>query len=509
VKIYSFPHGGISYDDPYAPSREDSVLSYLPWLAVVPLEQENGCTSQAVVEPGDAVREGMLVGRGQGEGSVNVHSPIPGRIVQKVSWKIANTITCSGLLIQLEGEFDKLGKKVEEQRWTDRSPLELRESVVKCGIIEMDSSGRPISDVIASYKEVKEPISLVVRCVFDDPWLVADYVLCREKLKELAEGACITAKMLKAEKIILAVSAPEKKLSAALLSAVQNCISEKNIPDFSVFSVLVGSRYPQRNDRELEIVIRHFEKKERAAFGALLYMGPATICAIHDAVKYQKPPLDRYIAVGGSAVWHPRVLKVRIGSCLKQVFEECGGFNSIPKRIAVGSPFLGRSVFSLDEPVSPYTYAVFAVADEKVSLNGDPRVLDLRSKYRAQKDQKDGFFAKIAKIKSKIKYASPKKCICCGECRRVCPLGLDPEKLYKKIAGKELDGRVVALASKCHGCGCCVAVCPSSLPLSHVIATSEASRFPSIVPQNAKQRILEAVERAAAIFDMEFTDGNS
>jgi electron transport complex protein RnfC len=501
VKIYSFPRGGISYDDPYAPSREGSVLSYLPWLVLVPLDQENGCTSQAVVEVGDIVREGMLIGRGEGEGSINVHSPIPGKIVRKISWKISNTITCSGLLIQLEGAFDTLGKAAKERAWTGLSPLELRGTVAKCGIIEMDSSGRPVSDVIASYKEVKEPLTLVVRCVFDDPWLVADYVLCREHLKELAEGACITARMLKTEKIILAVSAPEKQLSADLLSEVQNCITEKNLNDLSVFSVLVGSRYPQRNDRELEIVMRHFEKKEKKPLGALLYMGPATICAIHDAVKYQKPQLDRYVAVGGSAVWHPKVLKVRIGSCLKQVFEECGGFNSTPKRIAVGSPFLGRSVFSLDEPVGPYTYAVFAVADETVRLNGNPRVLDLRSKYRlAQQNKTESFFTGL---KTKLKYAAPKKCICCGECRRVCPLGLDPEKLYKKIAGKELDGRIAALAGKCHGCGCCVAVCPSSLPLSHVIVTSEAGRFPSIVPQNAERRIIEAVERAAAILGTE------
>jgi electron transport complex protein RnfC len=476
-------------------------------MAVVPLNQENGCTSRAVVEPGDAVREGMLIGIGSGEGSVNVHSPIPGKVVQNVTWKISNTISCSGLLIRLEGEFDRLGKAIKTQQWTAFSSLELQKKVIKCGIIEMDSSGRPISDVIESYKEVKEAVTLVVRCVFDDPWLVADYVLCKEKLNELAEGACITAKMLKAEKIVLAVSAPEKKLSVELLAAVQKCIAEKNLTGLGVFSVLVGCRYPQRNDRELEIVMRRFEKKEKAALGALLYMGPATICAIYDAVKYQKPPLDRYVAVGGSAVWHPRVLKVRIGSRLKQVFEECGGFNSIPKRIAVGSPFLGRSIFSLDEPISPYTYAVFAVADEKAVIDTNPRVLDLRSKYRPpqkegkeEKDDKKGFFSKTV---SKIKYASPKKCICCGECRRVCPLGLDPEKLYKKIAGNEVDMQIAELLTRCHGCGCCVAVCPSSLPLSHVIATSEAGRFPSIVPQNAERRIIEAVERARAILDTE------
>jgi electron transport complex protein RnfC len=169
------------------------------------------------------------------------------------------------------------------------------------------------------------------------------------------------------------------------------------------------------------------------------------------------------------------VVKARIGSRIGQLFAECGGFHSFPKRIAVGSPLLGRSIFSLDEPVNAYTNAVFAISEEASIFNPSPQVLDLRSKFRHIKEEEK----EKTKSEKAQKYAQSEQCIGCGECRKVCPVGLDPEKLYKLLAGgnktkntDKANEKALALASRCHGCGCCVVVCPSSLPLSHIISNS-------------------------------------
>jgi electron transport complex protein RnfC len=293
----------------------------------------------------------------------------------------------------------------------------------------MEGAGRPVSEMIAALHLLTGPYTVVVRCVFDDPWLAADYVVCRERMKAVAEGCVITALAARAARIVIAVSDKEKDLGEALRAETE----PYGIP-LSV--VPVSSRYPQRNRRELGYSLKHFEKKESLNFGSPLFLGLATAAAVHDAVKLKKPILDRYVAVGGSAVKTPQVMKVRIGTRIGEIFAECGGFIDKPKRIATGSPLRGRAVTDLDEPVVKTTYGVFALLEKQVG------------------------------------GSAVRNCIGCGECRVVCPVGLDPEVLFKSINTSPKKGPQWEFAGECHGCGCCEVVCPSRLPLSTAIVNS-------------------------------------
>jgi len=437
VKVYSFPRGGISFEDPFVPSRDSCITAFLPSLSVIPLIQHSGGRAYPVVSVGESVREGMLIGRAQGLGSANVHATVPGRVIRMVTWKNAGGQVQEGLVIRMEGSFEKLGKREEIFPWESMLPYDIQRTIADYGVVEMESGGRPVSDIISSLRSAPEPITLVVRCVFDDPWLAADYVLCRERAKAVAEGAVITARTCRVSRIIYAISSGERELGEELLAAG----SKWGIP---AAVVLVGSRYPQRNRRELELVLKNYGKKEGMELGSLLILGPATLAAVYDAVKLRKPVLDRYITVGGSAVKQPRVMKVRIGTRFREVFAECGGFIGSPKRMASGSPLLGQPITDLDEPVIKTSYAVFAL------LEGCSRD---RPELRGQS-----------------------RCISCGECRNVCPVGLDPEELFKRtlLKGKGDSGEGTSLgrASECHGCGCCEVVCPSRLPLSAAIVAS-------------------------------------
>jgi electron transport complex protein RnfC len=389
----------------------------------------------------------MLIGRGESPGLANVHATVPGKVVRNVEWRDSEGRLNEGVVIKMEGSFERLGRKEERFQHDGINNDELRRILTNCGIVEMESSGRPVAEILSGYYGVGSPQTLVVRCVFDDPWLAADYVLCKERLQEIVEGAFIVAKAGGGiDRVVFAVSGREREIGEAMLS-------EAALYDIQSSMVLTGSKYPQRNNRELELVLRNYGKKENIDLGPLLVLGPATLAALHDAVKYRRPTLERYVAVGGSAVVRPQVMKVRIGKRIGDLFEECGGFKSHPFHIAVGSPFSGRTVLNLDEPVTKDSYAVFAM------------------------------------LKSQAGYHPERDCICCGECRRVCPVGLDPEELYKRIIVMRRTpqgARQISLqdalhgsysqaapecpvSQECHGCGCCELVCPSSLPLSDII----------------------------------------
>jgi len=429
-KIYSFPRGGITFSDPTVPSRDSCVVAFLPSLSVIPLIQHSGGRAYPVVSVGDVVKEGMLLARGKGPGSANIHASVPGRIIRMISWKNSTGKIQDGFVIRMEGSFEKLGKKEELFAWQGMVPYDIQRTISDFGVVEMEGMGRPVSEIISSFRSAPEPITLVARCVFDDPWLAADYVLCKERIAEVAEGAAIVARTCRVSRIVCAVSKTEKELGEAFFSAGEKW----GLP---IEVVVVGSKYPQRNRRELELVLRNFEKKEGIELGSLFILSPATLAAVYDAVKLRKPVMERYITVGGSAVKHPQIMKVRIGKRIGDIFSECGGFKASPKKVAVGSPLLGQPLGDLDEPVTKTSYAVFALLE--------------------------GFHNE-----------SRNSCINCGECRNVCPVGLDPEELYKKalVSGKNSANAVSSdMSTECHACGCCEIVCPSQLPLSSVISS--------------------------------------
>ncbi|MDR0411669.1 MAG: SLBB domain-containing protein [Treponema sp.] len=433
VKIYSMPRGGIAFEDPFAPHKFET--AFLPVLSVIPLIQHTGNKAYPIVFIGEYVKEGMLIGRGQGSGSANIHATVPGKVVRMASWKTIDGTANEALVVRLEGSFEKLGKRETPYPWEDLPSFEIQRIIAEYGIVEMDEGGRPLSDLFAELNMVTGPITLVVRCVFDDPWLAADMVLCDRRLKDVVEGAFITACACKASRIVYAVSKNEKKRAAQFIAtASQQSLAQKIPSD----SVIVGNKYPQRNRRELELAIRAYEKdekNERNELGHLFIAGPATIAAVFDAVRFKKPILDRYIAVGGSAVKEPKVLKVRIGTRLRDVFDQCGGLDGSPERIVVGSPLSGRTILDIDEPVVKTIYA--AVALKRKQVGG----------------------------------IVERSCIGCGECRSVCPVGLDPEELFKRCK----TGGILAVYG-CHGCGCCEIVCPSRLPLKDIIYQAQTNR---------------------------------
>jgi electron transport complex protein RnfC len=424
MRIYSFPRGGFVFDDPTAPQKNKVVNAFLPAISVIPLGYSSAGKVFPLVQTGEAVREGMLIGRASGPNAVNVHASVPGRVIRKVSWKDRYGIDNDAVIIRMEGAFEKLGRREDIFQWKSLNGYDLQRIISDLGIVEMENSGRPLSAMISAARSGSEKITLVVRCVFDDPWLAADYALCNERLNAVVEGAVIVAKAcFKAEQIVFAVSYHEKELGERLMNAAGNW-------EIQSVLMLTGCRYPQRNNRELELALRIFERKEKYSFGSFLILSPSALAAANDAVKHKRPILDRYVAVGGSAVRHPQVLKVRIGTRIGELIEQCGGFIEEPYRIAIGSPLSGREIMYLDEPVRKNCYAIVAMTKSQAASN----------------NQQD--------------------CINCGECRSVCPIGLDPQYIYKCIRTFGMEN---AGSAGCHGCGCCKVVCPSSLLLTETI----------------------------------------
>ncbi|MDR2842729.1 MAG: 4Fe-4S ferredoxin, partial [Spirochaetaceae bacterium] len=337
MKVYNFPRGGIYFTDPYAPARSNSVLSFLPGISIIPLRGYSGICSLPVVSEGSYVEEGQLIARSQGGGSANIYSPVPGKIIQSLNWSLGGQLYCDALVIRLEGKFEELGRKKLPCDWENLSQFELRKIIYKMGIISMHGGGRPVCEIFSEYDAVQKPFDLVIKCIFDDPWLAAEYAVCKERPAAVAVGSVITARASGALSIVVAASKNDVELGRNLLSEIEKT-------GFPASMAVVGTKYPQSSKREMETAFNVHGKTERRLHNSLMLFCPATLAAVNDAVVLGRPILDRFVAVGGSALKKTRILKVRIGTRVEDVFKECGGFAKKPGLFVVGTPVLGKIV---------------------------------------------------------------------------------------------------------------------------------------------------------------------
>ena len=152
-----------------------------------------------------------------------------------------------------------------------------------------------------------------------------------------------------------------------------------------------------------------------------------TIFAIREAVVYEKPLFERGITVSGSMINKPGNYKVRLGTLISDIVEECGGLKGEPAKVVVGGPMCGTSIHTLEMPVVKGTSGILFLS-EKETGKGD-------------------FFQCIR----------CGKCVsaCCGEsggkcegCAEACPTGaIKREKI------------VVVDGDKCVDCGLCIEAC--------------------------------------------------
>jgi len=155
----------------------------------------------------------------------------------------------------------------------------------------------------------------------------------------------------------------------------------------------------------------------------------ATLLAVYEGVVLDKPLIERVVTVSGPSVRTPRNLKVRFGTPIGDLFEECGGLSSEPGKVVLGGPMRGTAIDSLDVPVTKGVGGIHVFT----------RAEALRRREWP--------------------------CVRCGSCIEACPWGLIPSRLYKLIDTGEISTASAEGLRVCTECGCCAYACPSRIPL--------------------------------------------
>jgi electron transport complex protein RnfC len=156
----------------------------------------------------------------------------------------------------------------------------------------------------------------------------------------------------------------------------------------------------------------------------------STAYGVYQAVKYNKPIIERYVSVNGEGIVSPANFRVRVGTPIRYLIDKCGGYKDPekPKVFILGGPMMGASIPNDDVVVTKTVTSLIVV------------------NYVLEKVE---------------------PCIRCGSCVLSCPMHLEPVSIMNAMKVTPVDkDRVKALKPlNCMECGLCTYSCTSKIPL--------------------------------------------
>jgi electron transport complex protein RnfC len=389
----------------------------------VPLSQHLGAPCSALVEKGERVRRGQLIGDVDAPISAPVHSPVDGEVVAVEPVLLASGLRHHAVRIVPDPEQD-YDRFVSLTRGEDS----VSERVRAAGVVGMGGAGFPTSVKLQPPKGM--PIrTLVINGCECEPYLTCDHRLMLEHADRIVRGARLIARAAGAARIVIGIEDNKSDAVASLEKAASASGSEIEI-------AVLPTRYPQGAEKQLIWAVTHAEVphgKLPAAAGVLV-QNVATAAAVADAIDEGKPLVERVVTVTGN-VRRPGNFLTVLGTPVSSLIEAAGGFSGELGRVVAGGPMTGMALADLSVPVVKGMGGVVVIdpSDAAPAVLGD------------------------------------QPCIRCGRCSDACPMMLEPYAIgiYSNRRDWDATGRYHAL--DCIECGCCSFVCPTRRPLVQLI----------------------------------------
>ncbi|MBN1531886.1 MAG: electron transport complex subunit RsxC [Spirochaetes bacterium] len=413
---------------------EDCEFSNLsiPSKCFIPLQQHTGAPARPVVNIGDIVTEGQLIGASEGPVSANVHSSIPGKVVAIDTVPTVYHLQ-RAVVIEMEGSLSASASVRDKEDWRGMSREEIIQRIRDAGIVGLGGAAFPTAVKLVPPPD-KKIDTLIINGAECEPYLTVDDVLVRTFPAEIVEGIQITLKALGIANAIVGIEDNKGRALRVLSGAVKGAAIEERIQVRGL-----KTKYPQGAEKQLiySLLRRKVPSRGLPMDVGVVVQNVGTIYAIREAVAFKKPLFERYITVSGDLINRPGNYKIRLGMTVADIVEECGGLKGEPEKIIFGGPMCGVTVHTMDMPVVKGTSGILFLSKKQVS----------------------------------VEDFGP--CIKCGRCVKACPVNLMPCDIASAVEVGRLDLAEGLSVFDCIMCGSCSYVCPSRRPLSHFVRLSQ------------------------------------
>jgi len=396
-----------------------------PKVAIIHLSQ-GGAPCEPLVKVGDLVKVGQKLGDSSKLISAPVHSSVSGKVTA-----IDNAVHPSGAVskavyIESDGKSDKA------------APIP-NISVREAGIVGMGGGSFPTHVKLNPPKD-KKIDTVILNGAECEPYITCDHALMLEAPSRIIEGLTYIMQAVGAKKGLIGIEDNKADAVASLSPHLNACLPARQVGNTQI--ITLKSKYPQGGEKEL---IYALTRKEVPTGGLPMDIGcivsnVGTAYAIAESQRTGMPLTERVITVTG-AVKNLSNLRVKVGTKLIDLIDECGGFTGNPKKVILGGPMMGISQHTLETPVAKCTTCVLVL------------------------DEKD------------VKLFEEQSCIRCARCVDSCPVQLMPNFLADYAQNEMFNISLDQGAMDCIECGICSYVCPTRRELVHWIKLAKTKNL--------------------------------
>ena len=394
------------------------------------LSQHIGPPCVCIVQKGDYVYVGQLIGRADHPMSVPIHASVSGTVFDVKYVVSASGAPTQAVLIDSDGKYIVDPSCVKPEI---HSREEFLAMVRSAGLVGLGGAAFPVHIKLNPPKD-KQPDVLLVNAAECEPYITSDYRQICEHPSEILDGILAVMKWIEIPKTIIGVE-DNKPLGAEILV---HEIQTRSMEDTAASAVSVRSLktiYPQGAEKMLiySLTGRKVPPGKLPSDVKTLVMNISTLRFIGKYMKNGIPLVRKRLTLDGSALNSPGNVNVPIGAKIPDIIAAAGGTHTDPSKILMGGAMMG---VALDRPDCGIIKANNAILV-------------------------------FGKKEAQIPPESP--CIHCGRCVSVCPMHLMPTGIDSAARRQDTDELEYYYVMDCIECGCCTYTCPAKRYLTQSI----------------------------------------
>ncbi len=416
-------HGGVHPPTHKAESTRTPIARMpMPAKLVIPFHQHVGNIAKPLVQAGDHVLKGQLIGLPEDGISSAIHASTSGTITEIGMQVVAHASGLPDLCATLVPD----GK----DEWITRSGMDFRESknadvrqVLRlAGVVGLGGAVFP-SDL--KLRPDKHKVNtLILNGAECEPYITCDDMLMRERAGDILRGAEVLRERLYAEEVLIGIE--DNKPEA--IAAMQQAVLEDKHAHMEV--IAVPTLYPGGGAKQLIRVLTGIEVAAgvRSTEMGVQCFNVATAYCVWRAIAFGEPLLSRIVTVTGN-VEHAQNFEVLLGTPVDELVAQAGSKPDTERHI-MGGPMMGVDLPSGSVGVTKATNCIIE-ASSRLFPPPPPAL----------------------------------PCIRCTRCADVCPAELQPQDLYWFAKARDFGKAQEYHLFDCIECGACAYVCPSHIPL--------------------------------------------